>query len=249
MAVKDFLKGVQEIEVTGPKIAFSFDVFGVTINITETIILGWVVMAVITAVVLFMTHNLEKVPTKRRQVVAEWIVTTVNDMVRERMGEKRMGYAPYLATLFSFSICGSLISLFGLRSVTADFNTTLVWAVMTFVLITRAKIMTNGIGGYIKGFFSPVFVMFPLNVLSEIFTPVSMAFRHFGNIGGGMVITSLLYFALTGVSNAIGLEIPILTIGVPAVLSVYFDLFSGFMQAYIFIMLSLNFIGGGFDEE
>ncbi len=249
MELRDFFHGVTEVNVTGPKIAFSFDVLGITINITETIILGWGVVAFITALILFMTHNLEKVPTKKRQVVAEWIVTTVNDMVKEKMGEGHMGYAPYIATLFSFSVFGSLISLLGLRSVTADFNTTFGWALITFAFITYAKIKTNGFGGYLKGYLSPVFVMAPLNILSEIFTPISMGIRHFGNIGSGMVISSLVYFALTGVSNAVGLDIPLLTIGVPAVLSVYFDLFSGFMQAYIFIMLSLAYIGGGYETE
>ena len=91
--------------------------------------------------------------------------------------------------------------------------------------------------------------MAPLKIISEVATPVSMGFRHFGNIAGGMVITSLIYFALTGLSNAIGLSIPIFTIGIPAILSVYFDLFSGFMQAYIFISLSMAFIGGGYSTE
>ncbi len=250
MNVKDFFTGVTDINVTGPKIIFSFDIFGITINITETIVLGWFVIALITALVLFLTHGIgkNKIPTKR-QAIAEWMVTSVNKLVKESMGEQHMGYAPYMATIFSFSLFGSLISLIGLRSVTADFNTTFGWALVTFAMITFAKIKTDGILGYFKGFVSPIFVMAPLNVISEVATPVSMGFRHFGNIAGGMVITSLIYFALTGLSNALGLGIPIFTIGIPAVLSVYFDLFSGFMQAYIFIMLSMAFIGGGYGKE
>jgi F-type H+-transporting ATPase subunit a len=246
--VSNFLTGVTEINVTGAKIIWSFEVCGVTINITETIVLGWFVIAVITAFVLWITHDMKKVPSKK-QAIAELIVTTVNNLVDENMGKEHRGYCPYIATLFSYSILGSLISMIGLRSVTADFNTTITWALITFVFITYAKIKTNGLGGYIKGYFSPIFLMAPMNVISEIATPVSMAFRHFGNIAGGMVITSLIYFALTGLSNALGLSIPILTIGVPAVLSVYFDLFSGFMQAYIFISLSMAFIGGGYSKE
>ncbi len=246
--MSNFLTGVTEINVTGAKIIWSFEVCGVTINITETIVLGWFVIAVITAFVLWITHDMKKVPSKK-QAIAELIVTTVNNLVDENMGKEHRGYCPYIATLFSYSILGSLISMIGLRSVTADFNTTITWALITFVFITYAKIKTNGLGGYIKGYFSPIFLMSPLNVISEIATPVSMAFRHFGNIAGGMVITSLIYFALTGLSNALGLSIPIFTIGVPAVLSVYFDLFSGFMQAYIFISLSMAFIGGGYSKE
>jgi F-type H+-transporting ATPase subunit a len=246
--VSKYLTGVTEINVTGAKIVWSFDVGGLTINISETIVLGWVVIAIITAFVLWITHDMKKIPSKK-QAIAEWIVTTVNSLVDENMGKQHRGYAPYIATLFSYSILGSLISMFGLRSVTADFNTTITWAVVTFFFITYAKIKTNGLGGYIKGYFSPIFFMAPLNVISEIATPVSMGFRHFGNIAGGMVITSLIYFALTGLSNALGLSIPIFTVGIPALLSVYFDLFSGFMQAYIFISLSMAFIGGGYAKD
>lgn len=243
-----FLTGITEINVTGPKIVWSFDVAGITINISETIVLGWFVIALITAFVLWITHDMKKIPSKK-QAIAELIVTTVNKLVDENMGKNHRNYSPYIATLFSYSILGSLISMLGLRSVTADFNTTITWALITFVFITYAKIKTNHLGGYIKGYFSPIFVMAPLNIISEVATPVSMGFRHFGNIAGGMVITSLIYFALTGLSNAIGLSIPIFTIGIPAILSVYFDLFSGFMQAYIFISLSMAFIGGGYSTE
>lgn len=244
----NLLNGVTEINVSGPKVVWSFNIGGLTINISETIVLGWVVILAITIFVLWITHDMKKVPSKK-QAVAELIVTTVNRLVDENMGKNHRKYAPYIATLFSYSILGSLISMLGLRSVTADFNTTISWALITFFFITYAKIKTNRVGGYIKGYFSPVFVMAPINLVSEIATPISMGFRHFGNIAGGMVITSLIYYALTGLSNVIGLSIPIFTIGVPAVLSVYFDLFSGFMQAYIFISLSMAFIGNGYAVE
>jgi len=114
---------------------------------------------------------------------------------------------------------------------------------MSFVMIQAAKIKSNGIGGYLKSFINP------LNIISEVSTPVSMSFRHFGNIAGGMIISSLIYFALTGLSTAIGLAVPIFTVGIPAVLSLYFDLFSGFMQAFIFIMLTMCFIESASSEQ
>ena len=114
---------------------------------------------------------------------------------------------------------------------------------MTFIMIETAKIKTSGIGGYFKQFINP------LNIVSEVSTPVSMSFRHFGNVAGGMIITSLVYFALTGLSNAIGLAVPVFTVGIPAVLSLYFDLFSGFMQAFIFIMLTMIYIESACSTE
>lgn len=248
MSVADFFKGVTETDIHGPKIVFSFDVAGITINVSETIVLGWVLILALTILILWLTSNMKKVPTKK-QAVAEWIVTTVNKLVDENMGTGHRVYAPYIATIFVYSILGSLISLLGFRSITADFNTTITWALMTFVLITYAKLKTNGFLGYLKSYAQPVAVMLPINIISEVATPVSMSLRHYGNIAGGMVITTLLYYALTGLSNMLHLPIPIFTVGIPAVLSCYFDLFSGFMQAFIFISLSMAYIGGGYSEE
>ncbi len=243
MKVSDFFQGVREIEVGGPKVAFSFEIFGLRINITETIIISWIVMIGLIALVLFLTHNMTVKPTRKRQVIAEFLVETVDKQVDSAMGKEYKWFAPYIGALFASSIFGSLIGLTGLRPVTADFSTVLTWALMTFVLIERAKIKADGIGGYLKSFINP------LNIISEISTPVSMAFRHFGNIGGGTIITSLLYFALTGLSLAIGLKFPIFAIGIPAVLSLYFDLFTGFMQAFIFMMLTMANIANAKSED
>lgn len=236
MKVSDFFQGVKEIEVGGPKVAFSFDVFGVTINVTETIIISWAIVLGLTLLVLYLTNDMQKKPVKKRQVIAEFLVETVDNMAKNTMGEKFISLAPYIAALFASSVFGSLVSLVGLRSVTADYSTVLTWALMSFVMIEYTKIKHDGIGGYLKSFINP------LNIISEVATPVSMSFRHFGNVAGGMIVTSLIYFALTGVSTAVGLSIPIFTIGIPAVLSLYFDLFSGVMQAFIFIMLTMCYI-------
>lgn len=243
MKASDLLKGVEEVSVTGPKIAFSFEVFGIRINITETIIVSFGIVLGLTILVLFLTHNMTKKAEKKRQVIAEYIVEMVDNLIVNNMGKEHIAMAPYIAALFASSIFGSLVSLIGLKSVTGDFSTVLTWALMTFVMIERAKIKANGVGGYLKSFINP------LNIISEVSTPVSMAFRHFGNIGGGSIITSLIYFALTGLSTAIGLAVPIFTVGIPAVLSLYFDLFSGFMQAFIFIMLTMANIANAKSED
>ncbi|MBR3023025.1 MAG: F0F1 ATP synthase subunit A [Oscillospiraceae bacterium] len=241
-----FRLGAEEVVVNGPKVAFK--IFG--LNVTETVILSWVVMAVIIGLVLFMTHNMSKDHPSKKQIVAEWIVETVNGMVRDAMGAKNLVYAPYMATIFSFSIFGSLISVLGLRPVTGDFSVTLTWALMTFFMIQYAKIKNDGVLGYIVGFSKPIALLTPINIISELATPVSMSIRHFGNVASGIVITQLLYFALTSLSRGLGMEaFPVFTIGVPAVLSVYFDLFTGFMQAFIFTMLTMANVGAAYPEE
>lgn len=244
MKASDFFQGVTKVSVGGPKVAFRFELFGITINITETIIISWGIMIGLTILVLFLTHNMTKKAERKRQVIAEFLVETVDNLIESTMSKKYVSsFGPYIAALFASSIFGSLVSLVGLRSVTSDYSTTLAWALVTFVMIQRASIKSNGIGGYLKGFINP------LNIISEVSTPVSMSFRHFGNIGGGSIITSLLYFALTSLSTAIGLAVPVFTIGIPAVLSIYFDLFSGFMQAFIFIMLTMANISNAAGDE
>ena len=179
----------------------------------------------------------------------------VNNMVRTSMGEKMMYYAPYIGTLLISAVLGALISMVGLRSMTADINVTAAWAIVTFALITFHKIKANGFLGYLKGFAQPVAFILPLNLISEIATPASMAFRLFGNVAGGMVITGLLYSALGAASEALHLHFEfaswafsVLQVGIPAVLSVYFDLFSGCIQAYIFSTLTMVNVASAAEE-
>lgn len=241
MSISDFLRGSPDgVDVSGPKVVFSFDVGGITINLSETIVLSWIIILAVTLLLLWLTSDLKTKNISKKQAVAEWAVKTVYDLVEDTMGKRWRWFAPYIGALFTFSILGSLISMLGLRSVTADFNVPLTWALITFVLIHGTNIKTHGLGGYFKGYVDPVPVMLPINILSEVATPVSMSLRHFGNVVSGMVITSLLYYALSVITAKIG--IAFCTIGIPAVLSLYFDLFSGFMQAFIFIMLTMVYI-------
>jgi F-type H+-transporting ATPase subunit a len=158
-----------------------------------------------------------------------------------------------VAALFATSLVSNLIGLFGVWSPTADLNTEAAWAIVVFTIITSQKIKAGGLGGYLKGFTQPIAVLTPFNVLSELATPVSMACRHFGNILSGVVISTLVYGALAvasskllglipGAVGAVLSHVPILSVGVPAILSVYFDWFSGVMQAYIFCMLTTMYI-------
>ncbi len=236
------------IEVSGPKILFSWGSF----HIIVTVVNGWFIMGVIALLCIFLTRGLRVRNPGKRQIVAEKLVLTVTKMVRDGMGEKYLSFAPYIATLFAFSVLGSLSSLLGMRPMTGDLSTTFGWALMTFVLVQGNNMRVNGVGGWLKSFVQPVPVMLPMNIIGEIANPISMAFRHFGNIASGIVISKLIYSALGGLSSMILSwipvefirEIPILQIGIPAVLSLYFDLFTGFLQAYIFCMLTMSFVAG-----
>ncbi len=236
------------MNVTGPKILFEWGSF----HITETVVNAWIVMAVITLLCFFLTRDLRVRNPGKKQIIAEKLVVMVNDLVRNSMGEKYLSYAPYIGTLFAFSMFGSLISLLGMRPVTGDLATTLGWAIVTMVMVQANNIRHHGVGGWLKSFTEPVIVMLPMNIVGELANPISMAFRHFGNIASGIVISTLIYYALGGLSSMvlsfIPLDfintIPILQVGLPALLSIYFDLFSGVMQAFIFCMLTMAFVAG-----
>ena len=222
--------------------------------ISETLVVSWLVMIIITGLCIFLTRNLKVENISKRQAIAEMIVETANNFVRNNTGGNKFDkLIPFVSALFATSIISNLISLVGLRSPTADLSTEAAWAIVVFIMITANKIKASGFGGYLKGFTTPIFIMTPFNILSEIATPISMACRHFGNILSGVVINGLIYAALGVASSALlGLlpgavgqflsRIPILDVGVPAILSVYFDWFSGAMQAFIFTMLTIMYI-------
>ncbi|MBE5860348.1 MAG: F0F1 ATP synthase subunit A [Butyrivibrio sp.] len=244
-------------EITGSKIFYTIHtpipVLG-DFQITETLVVSWIVMVIITLLCIFLTRNLQVENISKRQAIAEMLVETANNFVRGNTGSTKFDkLIPLVATIFTTSVVSNLICLVGLRSPTADLATEAAWAVVVFVIITATKIKAGGIGGYLKGFTQPIPVLTPFNILSEFATPVSMACRHFGNILSGVVIDGLIYAALALASSAIlGLipgtvgavlsQIPILSVGIPAVLGVYFDWFTGVMQAFIFSMLTIMYI-------
>lgn len=245
-----------EVNIVGPKVYFEIPidipVLG-RLQISETLVISWLVMLIILGLCIFFTHNLKVENISKRQALAEMIVETADKFVIGNMGEKFAYLIPFVSALFATSIISNLISLLGFRSPTADLNTEAAWAIVVFTMITAQKIKSSGLGGYLKGFTQPIPVMTPFNVLSELATPISMACRHFGNILSGVVINGLIYGALALASSALlGLipgvvgdflsNVPILAVGIPAITSVYFDWFSGAMQAFIFCMLTTMYI-------
>jgi len=286
------------ISVTGPYIYFTIPIFG-GINVTQTMLSSVIVTALLCWAFVYLGKGLKKRPDGK-QVLVEKGVMMLRNMVVETMGEHNVRWTPFIGTIFLSSICGSYIGLTGfLRSATADLSCVAVWAIMVSVIIWYNNIKHNGFLGWLKGFTEPIVVMTPMNIVSEIAQPLSMAFRHFGNVAGGGVITTIIYAALSlastavlnlitssgwvvslillvlgfgmiclwksknkkqwlvfgcisavlgifGLLQATGLlsGVPILAYGVPAVLSCYFDLFSGFVQAYVFSLLTMVYIAG-----
>jgi len=288
------------VSVTGAFVYFTIPILG-GIPITQTTVSSFLVAVLLIVASIKLGKNLKTRPSGT-QVLVEKGVSMIYNLTASSMGEKNIAWAPFMGTLFLCSICGSFIGLTGfLRSATADINCTMVWALMVTAVIWYNNIKHNGFVGWLKGFTEPVAVMTPMNIISEIAQPFSMAFRHFGNVAGGGVITSIIYVAFSiltaaiigvirssgpvvcgilialgvvlwavgkkklvkkifgSVSIALGvfglLEIfgilsgvPFLSFGIPAVLSLYFDIFSGFVQALVFTLLSMVYIAGSLPE-
>ena len=240
---------MDSINITGAKILFTIPVFG-GIHITETQVNSWLVILGIYILCRVLTAKLSVRPTTKRQIVAEWIVEQVTNLVKSNMGENFLPWAPFVCAILGLSAFSSLSALLGLYPPTADLNTIAGWSIMVFAMITFYKVKTNGFGGYLKSYTEPIKIFTPFNILSELGTPISMTFRHFGNVVSGVVISALVYAALAGLSHALlgwlpGIlgKIPFFQIGIPAVLSIYFDVFSSCMQAFIFAMLTMLYIG------
>lgn len=206
----------------GPKTVFTL--FG--FPITESVVNTWIVMAVLIILALVLRRRLELRPGKA-QNIAELLVDGFTGIVKSTMGEKNIGFMPYMATLFLLILFSNIIGIFGFRTPTSDINVTLAYALMTFFSIHFFGVKAKGLG-YLKGFFEPIFVIAPINIIGELAKPVSLSMRLFGNMLGGSVIMALI-------SGAVALF-------VPAVASIYFDLFSGILQSFIFTMLSMVFI-------
>lgn len=243
------------ISISGARIFFEIPMPIQNFLITESQVNSALVLVVIFAFCLYMTHGISERIKLRRQHFAELIVEKVDGLVKENMGEYFMGFAPFIIAIMALSACSSLLSLFGLYPPTSDINIVGGWAILVFFLITYYK-MKCGPLNYLKSLAEPVALLAPINFISEFATPVSMAFRHYGNVLSGSVISVLLGTALGGLSSMLlgwlpGFlaDIPLLRVGIPAVLSIYFDVFSGLLQAFIFAMLTMMYVSGGFNLE
>jgi F-type H+-transporting ATPase subunit a len=234
----------------GAKVYFAIHTPWFDINITQTTITLLVATILLMVAAVLISKNLKKRPG-RFQVIVEKLVTMLYGLVESTMGKHNLKFAPYIGTLFLSSIVCTLLGMTQvLRSATADLSVTLAWALVTTGMVWYSNIKNFGFVAWLKGFTEPIVVMTPMNIVSEIAQPISLAFRHFGNVVGGSVLTALVYTALGGLTSILfgwlpGFlgEIPFLQVGIPAFLSVYFDLFSGFVQALVFSLLTMVYVG------
>ena len=217
---------------------FGWDVYLTTTHISMIIVIVTILIFAIFANRAIKKADPNKVPGPFLNVV-ELIVESLNGMVTSSMGaQKALKFRNYVSALFMFILVCNLSGLLGLRPPTADYGVTFPLAIMTWFLI-----QFNGFKyqkfGKIKGLFEPIFLFFPMNLISEFSTPISMSLRLFGNILSGTVMMGLLY----------GLLPRVLTLVWPAALHIYLDVFSGAIQTYVFCMLTMCFVSDAIGDE
>ena len=186
------------------------------IPVSEAVVVTWIIMAVLVVVSFILTRNLKVDHISKRQAVAESIVTGLMKMVQGMVGEKGKAYVPYLTTVMLYIGVSNIIGLFGFKSPTKDLRVTVALALMSIILIEAAGIYHKGVKRWLHGFVEPVT------------KPLSLCMRLFGNVLGAFVIMELLKM--------------ILPVGLPVVFSLYFDIFDGLLQAYVFVFLTSLYI-------
>ena len=185
-------------------------------------------------------------------MLVEYIDQFVSEITNKKMAEK---LAPYICSIAIYILISNYIGLFGFENPTKNWSVTLSIALITFILIQKTDIQYNGLKSYIHAFFEPIFLFVVPNLFGTLAPLISMSLRLFGNLLSGSIIMELVYslgntvsnlfWSLFGIKDVFNFVGPIIA----APLHVYFDLFSGFIQTYIFIMLSAAFIGNKIPDE
>ena len=205
--------------------AFTIPIFG-GIPVAESVVVTWIIMAVLIVAAFFLGRNLKVENVGKRQLVVETVIGGLHNFFYDMLGEKGKRYIPYMMTVGIYIAISNMIGLFGLKSPTKDVGVTGALALMSIILVEYAGIHQKG--GFLKSFAEPIIIMLPMNILEVFIRPLSLCMRLFGNILGAFVIMELIKIVA-----------PVL---VPVPLSLYFDLFDGFIQAYVFVFLTSLFI-------
>ena len=204
-----------------------------TIYLTETLLATWIVMGVLilfALVVRFRLRSFKNNPAGFQNVI-ETMVESMQSFVRENLGEEMESWGGCFFSVFAFVLASNYSGMFCLRPPTSDLATTGALGLFVFALIHGIGLSRQK-GKYFKSFFEPSPIFLPINLISELAKPLSLAFRLFGNILSGVIIAGLIYSMLP-------LALRFL---LPNIAHVYFDVMVGALQAYVFTTLSMTFV-------
>lgn len=214
----------EELEVAT---AFTIPVFG-GIPVTETVVVMWIIMAIMAIGGFLVTRNFTVENCSKRQLMVEAGYAWLNDFFGGLVGEKGKIYVPYLITVILFLAISNIFGIFGFKPPTKDVSLTAVFALCSIVLVQYASIRARGVGGWIKSFAQPTPVVTPINILELGIKPLSLCMRLFGNVLGAFVIMKLIEC--------------VAPVFLPSIVSLYLDIFDGCIQAYVFTFLTALYI-------
>lgn len=210
-----------------------FELFGQKLSITTT----HISLIIITAALIAFAVLAYKCVGKAKEIPGyfqnflELIVDMLDNMVEGIMGKNSRRFVNYISSIFLFILLSNISGLFGLRPPTADYGVTLPLGLITFFMVQYNGIKKNK-AGHFTALFKPLPFLFPINLIGEFAVPLSLSLRLFGNVLSGTVLMGLWY----------GLMPILMQLGIPAALHIYFDLFSGAIQTYVFCMLTMVYV-------
>ncbi len=236
---------MHSLEELGPRIFFRISD---QIFITESVFFTWIVMLVLIVASVLLTRNLKERPGKV-QALLESGVEMLYGLIEGTVGAKNAYLAPYFVGFLIFTFCCNFLGIVGIRSTTADVNTTFAMGIIAFFMIQGLAIRARTLKGHLHHMSSPYIFLLPVNVISELTLPISLSFRLFGNILGGCIVMTLCYQATAALSSMLGMGVPFFNLVLPIPLNLFFDLFEPALQAFVFCMLTMTFVGINTETE
>lgn len=223
------------------KVYFSFKLLGLPFDITSSILVQWAIILLVLIACIYLTRNIELVPKNKKQSVVELLVVTINNLVKENMGEDAIAFVPYIGTVGIFLLLMNLSGLFGIEPPTTDYSIALSMALISFIVVQSYAIKKAGAGHYLSGYLQPYPFMLPLNIIERVMLPVSLSLRLFGNMFAASVLVKLIYQALYSLPGIplFGGKIPLFMAAIPVPVHIYFDIFDGVIQMVVFTMLTM----------
>ncbi|MBR1862408.1 MAG: F0F1 ATP synthase subunit A [Lachnospiraceae bacterium] len=207
---------------------FTARIGNLEIPFSESTVATWIIIGIVLVVCLILGTNLRVRGISKRQAAAEFIVTKLESLVGDMVGEEGKAFVPYLLAVFIFLLFSNTFGIFGFKPPTKDLNVTAALAILSIIIVQIANIRANNPWGWIKSFAKPIAVVTPINILELVIKPLSLCMRLFGNVLGAFIIMELIK--------------SVVPVALPAVFSLYFDLFDGILQAYVFVFLTSLYI-------
>lgn len=212
---------------------FTIPVFG-GIDVSESVVVTWVIMAVLTLLAWILTRGLRVDNPGKRQLFLEMALESAENFFKSILGERGQRYIPYMITVILYIGVSNLIGLIGFKPPTKDLNVTAALGIMSILLIEYSSVHQKGLKGWLRSFAQPMAIMTPINILELFIRPLSLCMRLFGNVLGAFVVMELLKILCPAV--------------LPIPFSLYFDVFDGLIQAYVFVFLTSLFIKEAIEE-